>query len=201
MTAKTLPRIVAIALASSALVAVAPAHAATLIDFENDTNGNANVVDQQVNVIYQTLGVTFANAQFKRCGGGCPTPTNGLFISTNNFRGALTATFLNPISGFSFVNVSNSTGIATAFDALGNTLETVNFANGSSIGNWAFAATGIKSVQFRSNTQFGVDNFGFTAAPGVPEPSTWALMLIGFFAIGAAVRRRKPVVSTTVSYA
>lgn len=36
---------------------------------------------------------------------------------------------------------------------------------------------------------------------GVPEPSTWALMLIGFFAIGAAVRRRKPVISTTLSYA
>lgn len=38
-------------------------------------------------------------------------------------------------------------------------------------------------------------------AAGVPEPATWALMLLGFFTIGAAIRARKPVVSTTVSYA
>jgi hypothetical protein len=34
----------------------------------------------------------------------------------------------------------------------------------------------------------------------VPEPSTWALMLLGFFGIGAVMRRRKDV-TTTVSYA
>jgi len=32
----------------------------------------------------------------------------------------------------------------------------------------------------------------------VPEPSTWALLILGFFAIGATVRRRT---TTTVSYA
>lgn len=200
MTAKVLSRIVALSLASTALIAVAPASAATFIDFEKDTNGNNNAAGSQVNVTYQSLGLNFANAQFKRCAGGCPTPTNGLFISTNNFRGALTAMFNTVVSGFTFSNVTNSSGTATAFDALGNTLEVVNFAN-TGVATWGFAASGIKSIQFRSNSQFGVDNFSFTAAAGVPEPATWAFLILGFGLIGSAIRRRKPAVSTTVSYA
>lgn len=39
-------------------------------------------------------------------------------------------------------------------------------------------------------------------APAVPEPATWAMMLLGFFGIGAAMRRQRPaVVNTAVSYA
>lgn len=36
-------------------------------------------------------------------------------------------------------------------------------------------------------------------ASAVPEPATWAMMLIGFGALGSAMRRRK--VHTTVTYA
>ena len=35
-----------------------------------------------------------------------------------------------------------------------------------------------------------VDNFGVTAA--VPEPGTWAMMLLGFGAVGFSVRRKRP---------
>jgi hypothetical protein len=35
---------------------------------------------------------------------------------------------------------------------------------------------------------FGYDDFSFVA---VPEPSTWAMMLLGFGMVGVAVRRRK----------
>lgn len=49
-------------------------------------------------------------------------------------------------------------------------------------------------------TGFGTDDFGpytltirgpGSAVAGVPEPSTWAMMLIGFGAIGVAMRRRR----------
>ena len=34
------------------------------------------------------------------------------------------------------------------------------------------------------------------AAPGVPEPSTWAMMLVGFGGVGFAVRRKRRVLQT-----
>ena len=41
--------------------------------------------------------------------------------------------------------------------------------------------------------QFGASSFeaGQIAVPGVPEPSTWAMMLLGFGATGCAMRRRR----------
>lgn len=44
----------------------------------------------------------------------------------------------------------------------------------------------------RGNGSFG-GNATFTPTPGVPEPSTWAMMLLGFGAIGFAMRRRGAV--------
>lgn len=34
--------------------------------------------------------------------------------------------------------------------------------------------------------------FGGAAAGAVPEPATWAMMILGFFGLGAVMRRRKP---------
>ena len=37
-------------------------------------------------------------------------------------------------------------------------------------------------------------NFSVQQAAAVPEPATWAMMLIGFGGIGASLRRRKRLV-------
>jgi len=56
-------------------------------------------------------------------------------------------------------------------------------------------AAGIKSVSFGSigggGSSVYADNFSFETA--VPEPSTWALMILGFASAGAAMRRRRTV--------
>jgi hypothetical protein len=39
-----------------------------------------------------------------------------------------------------------------------------------------------------------------SAAAAVPEPATWAMMLIGFGMIGGVARYRRRTVSTTVAY-
>ena len=52
----------------------------------------------------------------------------------------------------------------------------------------SFSVTGVNA-----NGAFGdysIDNIVFDAAGGVPEPSTWALLVLGFGAAGAAMRRR-----------
>lgn len=40
-----------------------------------------------------------------------------------------------------------------------------------------------------------------TPTPAVPEPATWAMMIVGFGTVGGAMRRRKSKVTTTVAYA
>lgn len=48
----------------------------------------------------------------------------------------------------------------------------------------------------------GSYSFAPTAvAPAVPEPATWAMMIVGFGAIGGAIRHRRGTLSTTVRFA
>lgn len=52
-----------------------------------------------------------------------------------------------------------------------------------------------------NNTSYNVDNIVVNpAAPAVPEPATWGMMILGLGGIGFAMRRR-PGVSTRVSFA
>ena len=47
-----------------------------------------------------------------------------------------------------------------------------------------------------SDQGLGVDNLNITAitaAAAVPEPATWAMMLVGFAAVGHAMRRRRTI--------
>jgi hypothetical protein len=55
------------------------------------------------------------------------------------------------------------------------------------------AGTYTLNIQGRPGTQSG--SFGgslaFSAANAVPEPGTWAMMLLGFGAMGVSLRRRR----------
>ena len=64
---------------------------------------------------------------------------------------------------------------------------------------WATGAGG-DSVAYQdflgARGKLGADMaFSLDATPAVPEPATWTMMLIGFGAIGAAFRRRRPKLS------
>ena len=41
----------------------------------------------------------------------------------------------------------------------------------------------------------GIDDVSISASGGVPEPATWAMMLVGFAAMGATLRRRRAMVA------
>ena len=81
--------------------------------------------------------------------------------------------------------------ILTAGSGAGTTAQTwFNFAS-----SFTATSSGLQAVSFSYNglgvtaADFAVDRVYVTAA--VPEPGTWALMLIGFGAIGASLRRRR----------
>jgi PEP-CTERM motif len=57
-----------------------------------------------------------------------------------------------------------------------------------------FNGAAVQTVQFASTTNsFEFDRVGTLA---VPEPATWAMMLVGFGGIGAMIRRRRQVLVT-----
>ena len=76
---------------------------------------------------------------------------------------------------------------------------------------YTFTATGSSTLlQFTYNNQpgyFDLDNVSVNGTPGVsvggavPEPATWALMLVGFGMVGAGMRQRKLVRRANVAIA
>ena len=68
--------------------------------------------------------------------------------------------------------------------------QSVYFDGGAAFFGWTGA--GISSFTVSSTDNFGVGEF-FTATsfPSVPEPATWAMVLVGFGGSGAALRRHR----------
>ena len=56
------------------------------------------------------------------------------------------------------------------------------------------------SAGYRGSSSVAVSVFDDVVAPAVPEPATWALMLLGFGMVGFASRRQRSKVSTKVSF-
>ena len=54
-----------------------------------------------------------------------------------------------------------------------------------------FGAAGVDFITLDDTMGFSNAALYTTGAPGVPEPATWAMMLLGFGAAGFAIRRRR----------
>lgn len=96
--------------------------------------------------------------------------TSALGTSNIDFTSALlngTAFTLTPTGTFEFGSLANTALIAGA-----NNVLTVS---GLNTGDGAFSGT-----------------LTFAAVSAVPEPGTWAMMLLGFGAVGFSMRRRRP---------
>ena len=63
----------------------------------------------------------------------------------------------------------------------------------------AFSTFGAPFQPF-DTLNLGVQIFGDTASTGVPEPATWAMLMLGFGGLGYAMRRRSQV-STRIVFA
>lgn len=140
----------------------------------------------------------------------------GFFGGTLNGSGTLTTddnSFVNALNGYTAQNItgitgtfngSTITGLAPGFFGANNLfyLSGPFFVDGNGLG--FTTASGVSANLFVTNdTSYRVNTQGaglltglVTASasavtPAVPEPATWAMMLLGFGAIGVSLRRRR----------
>lgn len=185
-------------LAATALAAVsAPASAATIFEVNTPTGPTANGTDIVFNFASDPVAanIDLVLQAFGSVNGAGRSDTdlftvllNGSTLFSGNFAlgGAGANNIIsaipgatitpNPVGNGGFLTFSGTTALQT-----NNTLR------------FQFAATD-------PSERFGVNAVNISSA--VPEPTTWAMMLLGFFGIGAAMRGRKAKQAVTkVSYA
>jgi hypothetical protein len=195
--------------AAAALCITAPAHATTTllsVDFEDGTFGPFTVVGQ--------VGVNTGQDYVNCCGetGSQPARDNHFasFGSGDNLSGTMSTT-VNFALGDTFLLTfdygaggAGTEPLYVTFDGITYTYDPV--ATGDLDTTFIHAVIGglittggptilsFSSGGLRSIDSF-VDNIVLTgpdAVPqGVPEPATWAMMLLGFGALGTAMRRRR----------
>jgi hypothetical protein len=183
------------AAAAWALTAAAAQAAVVTIDFES---GSAGAV---IGSDYAALGATFSGAYYYGCGGGCPAPAFGHFASGLAASAPITVTFATLQSSVSFVSVSDSSLIASAYDASNTLLDSTSDLQGFPISGAPVVLSGanIAYVTFapKDNVFFfgyGIDDLTFNSGRsggGVPEPASWTLMILGFGGVGATLRCRR----------
>jgi YD repeat-containing protein len=165
--------------------------------------------DAAGNVIGGTDPATSLVYRFPPFGSGAASPTNP--------GNELSRIVFTPAAGFevAFQGFNYTRGTATALFFFGELLD----ANNNVIDTFTGGTTGpaVNSGSFMSNTGYfsGPLTFRFGRAPGgsgvavvndiqfdvraiqagvVPEPATWAMMILGFGLIGSALRQRRPLV-------
>ena len=177
----------------------------TVIDFEQAASG-ANITSY-----YAAQGVTFSTLyqDYAYSGSFPPDLSGGVganFPTSNPAGNAVnfTINFSSPVSNAAFAIVTDNAATFTTF--LGATqVDSVSYVGGYVPGAdiVSFTNSNFDTIQFSGSGDNAViiDNLGFNAGTAaVPEPTTWALMLLGFGMVGYAMRKR-PIVRTNVNYA
>ncbi len=187
-------RTLGIAVASVAALLAGSAGAATFSGFGNDTNGPEFVI---------TVTDTTTTVALQTPDQGPYDGSEDTYIGVvNNSSKAVTSLNLssaNDIFGF------DGDGIDT-FGATGNTTDTTGYggplgvfsniasSGGVETGTISFlggVAPGSSTFFSLEDTLTSANSITVTNGGGVPEPATWAMMLAGFFGLGAVLRTRR----------
>jgi hypothetical protein len=191
-------------IAAFAAFAIATPASAVTINFDNLGPG-VQVTNQYPGVVFSSQAGSNILTTAQNIGSSLPN-----FICSAKVGGSINCVddvyldFTTPVSGLSFLSVGDNNvgdvGDVRVF-AGATLLGTVNivvdgvFATPHLINLNAFS--GITRIEIAGITDgggLGYDDFTFTVGSitnPVPEASTWAMMLAGFGAVGAAMRRRR----------
>lgn len=181
------------AFAAALLIAGASQAAEMTIDFSGHTGGSA------VGSTYAADGLTFSGAYFGQCGGGCPppNPVDGWFAYGSTF----TADFATPQDDITFQSVSYSSTLAQAYNSSNQLVASATDNQGFPINDQTDVLSGpdIAYVVFSYDGGYNgpaITNLTFDAS-AVPEPATWASMILGLLGVGAVLRSRRKLAGAT----
>ena len=198
--------------ASAAVVAATPVAAADVITFEGS----------KTTAQYAAQGIVFDSSftvMDNTFGGAVDVPSGSNYLSV--FPTGATIRFVNPANtsqaattdlfGFTIAGLNAGGGfyagaLVSLFDIGGNLIRSQQFnpvgpnESRSQI-SYSTSAPNIASVRFdriensSGSGLFPIDDvtFGALSAGGVPEPSVWAFLILGFGAVGGAMRRSTKV--------
>ena len=199
--------------ALATVAAIAPAQAAvtvTVVDGGAYTFGQSAGILNAVNFDALAVGTVVGGGGVVRSGSTPFVTAEPMGSDGSNYLqigAGQTATFTSAVGKAFFglyVGSIDAFNHITLFDTLGNQLATFDGTVFGQPGNgdqaspqnnrWVIfedSAASLGSVQLFSDAQnaFEVDNVAFSNA--VPEPATWGMMLVGFGAVGSAMRRRR----------
>lgn len=203
---------------AAALTLASPALAdPTVINFDVDAMGNPIAANTPITTQYAAWGVTFLgveNGQPVNVNAApdpdlVPAPSspnvmtncaNALSFCNGNRADLVQISFASPVSNISLMldSLGGQSVTFNLYDALNNLLETQTVTSGnSSYVPVNFASSGVSRIdglQPDDGWAWAFDNLTFNGS-AVPEPSTWAMMLLGFGGIGLTMRRRQPTLA------
>ena len=189
-------RVLIIALAGAAIAAANPASAATVVSSPAPTSG-------------QNCSAFAFSASYSECAGGF---TGNLIKGTLQPPGLAAIQALGyPLSGTgaylatqSFTKTATDTTINFGTTLLGPTIIGIHYGGGANPDIAGTEATSFFLFDFGTPTSsitvssrtgtapnFGLSNAALFETGAVPEPATWAMMIIGLGAMGFASRRKR----------
>ena len=201
-----------LALMTGASMAIAASSAsAAVITFDEFAPANTNGVIPSNR--YASLGVTIQATDDGSTFGGIANGDPGNW-DLNGTNGAIFSGFNGPSYSMSFLFASDITtfsldaaraagssdGTITLYGYLNGSLTSSNSVVLGAINSWSTVGLmGLFDQVTVTGTgtgfhPFGIDNVNFSSGPvagPVPEPGTWAMMLLGFGGVGMTMRRSR----------